>query len=236
MQIMDLGADLRMLVGSPGQAYLFRRGEEITLIDTGAVGCAGDIAAALRDWGADTSALRRVVLTHWHADHAGSAAEIGSWPGVEVLAHRLDAPVIRGQAAGAEPVFTDAERALHAQVAADLPPAPPARVDRELEDGDMVDGLGARVIATPGHTDGSIALYLPDERVLFTGDVAAHAQGHVILGPFNTDRVLAAASFRRFADLPAEAVCFGHGDPLTGAAAGALAEAAGGATVPDPLG
>ena len=32
--------------------------------------------------------LRRVMLTHFHEDHAGSAADIAAWGEVEVLAHR----------------------------------------------------------------------------------------------------------------------------------------------------
>jgi glyoxylase-like metal-dependent hydrolase (beta-lactamase superfamily II) len=44
---------------------------------------------------------RWVVLTHFHADHAGSAAEIAAWgSGVPVLAHQADAAYLRG----AEPV------------------------------------------------------------------------------------------------------------------------------------
>lgn len=90
------------------------------------------------------------------------------------------------------------------------------------------------MIATPGHTDGSIALHLPGRGVLFTGDVVAHLQGQLILGPFNTDRARAAASARRLAGLELDAVCFGHGEALLGPATELLAAAA--PSVPDPLG
>lgn len=67
--------------------------------------------------------------------------------------------------------------------AAGLPPAPPVRVDREVRDGDVLDFAGgAHVISTPGHTDGSIALHLPEHGVLLTGDIAAEYEGEVILG------------------------------------------------------
>lgn len=144
MQIVDLRPDLRMLVEPPGQAYLVRRDGEISLVDALAPGSGPAIAAAVRDWGAELSAVRRLVLTHWHDDHAGSAADVAAWPGVRVYAHHLDAPVVRGDAVGPEPVFTPAERALHAQVAGDLPRAPACRVDGELADGDVVPGLDAR--------------------------------------------------------------------------------------------
>ncbi len=143
------------------------------------------------------------------------------------MAHSADAPVIRGEAVGPPPNFTDFERELHARVAAGLPPAPPARVDREVRDGDVLDfGGGARVISTPGHTDGSIALHLPEHGVLITGDIAAEYEGEVILGVFNLDRAQAAASFGRLADRDADIACFGHGEPVIGDAQARLQQAA----------
>ena len=234
MDVIDLRPDLRMLVGVPDQAYLIRTPRGVVLVDTGAVGKGEAVAAALRDWGLDRGALRLVLLTHWHADHAGSAAEIGRWPGVDVAVHRADAPAVRGTEAGLPPVFTPAEEVLHARIAAGLPDAPPARVDRELEDAAVVST--AHVVATPGHTPGSAAFWFPDAGVLCTGDTAASHEGAVVLGPFNVDRAQAGESFRRLGAFDAAAVCFGHGPALLGEDTRLLREAARAATVPDPLG
>lgn len=155
MDIVDLAPDLRMLRFPTGQAYALRDGRDITLIDTGPPGSADAIAAALDGWGR----VRRVVLTHYHADHAGSAREVAAWPGVQLAAHHADARVVRGEAKGEWPTFTPAEQQLHAVVAAGLPDPPDvaqARIDLDLDDGDVLDGL--QVIWTPGHTPGSIAL------------------------------------------------------------------------------
>jgi hypothetical protein len=70
--------------------------------------------------------------------------------------------------------------------------------------------------------------------VLFTGDVAAESGGRVVLGPFDTDRAAATASFRRFAGLAADTVCFGHGVPIHDVRL--LHDAATADVVPDPLG
>jgi glyoxylase-like metal-dependent hydrolase (beta-lactamase superfamily II) len=213
VEIRPLTHRLSMLRFTVGQAYLWRDGDELTLIDTGPAGSGPDIAAALAPLGR----LRRIVITHFHDDHAGSAAALGT-ADVTVLAHRADAPIIRGDRPGPPPNFTPAERELHARVAHGLPPAPPARVHVELDEGDRLDiGGGAVVLSVPGHTDGSIALHLPEHGVLFTGDVIAEWNGELLLGPFNLDAAAASAALRRLAALPdIGTACFGHGDPAIG--------------------
>ena len=64
----------------------------------------------------------------------------------------------------------------------------------ELHDGDVLDFCGgAEVLAIPGHTEGSIAIHLPQHGVLFTGDTIANV-GTVMLGTFNQDRARTVAS------------------------------------------
>ncbi|MFB7664231.1 MBL fold metallo-hydrolase [Kitasatospora sp. NPDC056138] len=232
METVEIIPELYLLGFEIGQAYLWCDPGELTLIDTGVAGSGEAIARAIRSLGRDPAELRRVLLTHCHEDHAGSAAEIAGWGGggrVQVLAHRLDAPVIRGERPPLPPVFDDApawEEELWAAKPV-LPPAPPARVDVKLADGDVVDfGGGARVVAVPGHTDGSAAFHLPGPRVLFTGDAVANVGGRTILGVFNRDRARAIESFHRLAALDAQVAVFGHGEPITSDAATALRAAA----------
>lgn len=82
------------------------------------------------------------------------------------------------------------------------------------------------MISTPGHTEGSIALHLPEHGVLITGDIAAEYDGQVILGVFNLDRDQAATSFRRLSEIDVDVVCFGHGEPIIGNAGEHLRRAA----------
>jgi glyoxylase-like metal-dependent hydrolase (beta-lactamase superfamily II) len=117
-----------------GHVYLWHDPGGLTLIDAGLPGSAPLIAQAIRQAGYRAADLRRLVLTHFHADHAGAAAEIASWAEVEVLAHHADAPFIRTQAAGPPPDLAGWERPVCDEVMSRLPPRPavPCRVDREL--------------------------------------------------------------------------------------------------------
>jgi len=230
MEIVRLMPRLYFIRLPAGHVYLWQDPDGLTLIDTGIPGSAQLIAEAIRQAGCQPADLHQVVLTHFHADHVGAAAEVTGWGEVEVLAHHADAPFIRAQAAGPPPDLAASERPIYDQVMSRLPPEPavPSRIDRELRDGDELGfGDGAVTVAVPGHTPGSIALYLPRHRVLFTGDAVARGpDGEVICGLFNIDRSQAAASFRRLASLSVAVACFGHGEPLTEDTAATLAAAA----------
>lgn len=229
IDLVEIHPRLHMLRFPIGQAYLWRDdgdgrgdgggdghdGEELTLVDAGYSDAAADIERAIRSLGADPGALRRIVLTHCHRDHVGAAGELAERYGAEVLAHRLDAPVVRGDVPVPDPVPLDWEIPLYER-GLTVPVAPPTRVDRELEDGDELDfGGGARVVHAPGHTDGSIAVHLPRHGVLFVGDTIASVGG-IMLGVLNVDRERAQESMRRLVALAPSTVCYGHGDPTPG--------------------
>lgn len=229
MDFIQVSPRLHMFRFPIGQAYVWRDGDDLTLVDAGHAGSARLMEEALRGAGMEPARVGRIVLTHCHRDHVGAAGELAERYGAEILAHRLDAPVVRGERPVPEPVLLDWEIPLY-EHGLTVPPAPPTRVDRELEDGDLLDfGGEARVVHSPGHTDGSIGLHLPAHGVLFTGDCVAGV-GEVMLGVFNVDRAAARASMRRLASLSPSTLCFGHGDPLTEDAAAVLRAAAEAAT------
>ncbi|MEU2799892.1 MBL fold metallo-hydrolase [Streptomyces sp. NPDC007117] len=224
MDLVEVLPPLHMFRFRIGQAYLWNDGKDLTLVDAGDSASAAAIGHAVPTLGHDPARIRRIVITHGHRDHYGAARELADRYGAEILAHALDAPVIRGERPVPEPDLLDWERPLYAH-GLTCPEAPPTWVDRELTGGEVLPfGGGARVVHAPGHTPGSIALHLPRHGVLFTGDTVASAQ-RVMLGVFNVDRAEAAATFRRLAALGPRTVCFGHGDPLTEDAA-TLMEAA----------
>jgi glyoxylase-like metal-dependent hydrolase (beta-lactamase superfamily II) len=85
--------------------------------------------------------------------------------------------------------------------------------------------VDAHVLAIPGHTEGSIAVHLPEQGVLFTGDTIANV-GYLGLGALNLDAARTVAAFRRLAALDTNVACFGPGDPLVADTASTLHKAA----------
>lgn len=117
MALVELRPHLYRLVLGRFQAYLWRDRDSVTLIDTGEAGSGALVAAALGHVGLSLGDVDRVVLTHFHGDHVGSAAEIVTGRRARVVAHERDAPIIRGDRQGPAPKVTESELEIYAQVA-----------------------------------------------------------------------------------------------------------------------
>jgi glyoxylase-like metal-dependent hydrolase (beta-lactamase superfamily II) len=151
---------------SPAAAYAVDTTEGLVLVDSGAEQSAAIITDQLSRLGLDVSRLRAILLTHAHADHSIGAAHLREKTGARVYAGRGDCPPLR---AGGPPeaffsIYNMPKVALH-----------PTTVDVALDGGESIDFGETRftVIATPGHTPGSVCYLLerPGLRALFTGDV-----------------------------------------------------------------
>jgi hypothetical protein len=76
--------------------YLRLGPDGVTVVDTGWADSAPVIARALELVGRRTSDVERIVLSHFHDDHVGSAATVAQWSPSTVVAGRADTPFIRG--------------------------------------------------------------------------------------------------------------------------------------------
>jgi glyoxylase-like metal-dependent hydrolase (beta-lactamase superfamily II) len=93
----------------------------------------------------------------------------------------------------------------------------PASVDTACTGGEVIEWDGEiQVIATPGHSLGSVSYLLPEKGILFTGDALTGAP-EPRLPPRSgcADYRQALASVKKLAGLKFEICCFGHGRPVT---------------------
>ena len=87
MDTVPITPNLAMLRIKGWQVYVWRDDDSVTLIDTGAPGSSAEILCAV-------PGVDRIVLTHGHVDHCGSAAELHQATGAPVLAGAGDAAAI----------------------------------------------------------------------------------------------------------------------------------------------
>jgi hydroxyacylglutathione hydrolase len=141
-------------------------GEMITLIDTGVAGCETQIFEYIRNTGRDPSETALIILTHSHPDHIGSARAIQKVTGCSIAAHPAERAWIEDIG------LQNQERTVPGF---DSLIGGSVKVDHELNDGDTIEPDETRagemiVIHTPGHSKGSISLFMGREGALFSGD------------------------------------------------------------------
>ncbi len=150
--------------------YAIDGGDEIMLIDAG-VGVDTDlIIRNIEQDGLDPSKVTKLLLTHAHLDHAGGAANIKNMLGAKLYVSEIEAPYLENGDEEAIGLIA----AKKAGIYPDNYSLTPVDVDLRLKGDDQIT-VGkhtVRIIATPGHSRGSISVLLKtrDKTVLFSGD------------------------------------------------------------------
>jgi len=124
----------------------------------------GDDLQALKDAVARSGKkLSAILLTHGHFDHILAASPLAKETGAQVYVHEGDMEMLN-----------DIRLNAYMPGAAVLP-APKDIIAEEYDDVLDVAGMHFEIVHTPGHSKGSVCLYLREEKKMFTGDTLFQA-------------------------------------------------------------
>ncbi len=112
--------------------------------------------------------LKQIVITHAHIDHVGGAMKLKAATGAPILMNQNDHALLK---------MLDMQAAW-----VGMKPPGAVHVDEAVDENCVlkIGNISSNVIHTPGHTEGSICLYFPEEKKLIAGDTlfAGSFPGH----------------------------------------------------------
>lgn len=166
-----------------------------------------DIPRILAALAAHQLTVRQILVTHAHIDHIAGALELKRITGAPILYNKADLPQLA--------IMEEQAKWLGVATPEVHPP------DHSPADDETVSirGLEGKIINTPGHTEGSVCLYVPSQNLLLAGDTLfAGSVGRTDFPGGDQDTLF--ASIRdRLLPLPDETIVVpGHGAETTLAA------------------
>jgi hydroxyacylglutathione hydrolase len=148
--------------------------------------------------------VKQIIITHAHIDHIAGAHRLKELTDAPILYNQLDLPLVK---------MMDIQAGWLG-----IPTPKVSAPDEDLKDGQIISitGLTGTVIHTPGHTQGSSCLYIPDHTLLIAGDTLfAGSVGRTDLPGGNTQQILKSIH-GRLLPLPDDVkVIPGHGSSTT---------------------
>jgi len=170
--VQPITIDCQYLLPRFAAAYLLIEDGEATFVETNTTHALPHLLGALKQAGLSTAAVKHVIITHVHLDHAGGAGVLmEQCPNATLLAHPRAAPHVVDPSklvASARKVYGDARfDALYGRIA----PVPQGRV-RIMED-DQVLQWGSRTLRflhTRGHANHHFCVVDTGTQAIFTGD------------------------------------------------------------------
>jgi len=171
---------------------------ELVLIDAGSGASYDELVLNIEKLGLDPAKLAAIILTHCHIDHIGGASRFRDALESRLIMHELDARAVEQ---GDKRMTGAAWYGL---------PLTPVPVDVKLTKDEERLYFGDQEVVclhTPGHTPGSLSVYLDrgGKRILFGQDI--HGP---FLEEFGADLAAWRRSMERLLSLEADILCEGH--------------------------
>ena len=150
--------------------------------------------------------IKYIVITHEHFDHINALNELVEYTKATVILNKEDAQMLFGDIDNASQMFGLEKKSVDKKVVT------------LVEDGEeiQVGNTNFKLIHTPGHTAGAMIIFVPDEKVAFTGDTLfSNAYGRCDLLTADFNKMV--GSLRKiFSTLPSDVVIYpGHGESST---------------------
>jgi glyoxylase-like metal-dependent hydrolase (beta-lactamase superfamily II) len=172
--------------------------DELVMIDSGFGANSQALVDNISEVGLNPADVTTIILTHCHIDHIRGAAWFRNRFGSRLVMHEFDANIVE-----------QGDNRLTAAFCFEVQ-FEPLPIDVKLTGAEGLLTVGGEEICwvhTPGHSAGSISVYLDSEgnRILFGQDIGAP-----LLPEFDCDPVAWFASMEKLLALNADVLCDGH--------------------------
>lgn len=139
-------------------------GDKITLIDSGVKGSEEKIRQYIEAQNRNFAEIDRLILSHSHPDHIGSAARIKELTGCTIMAHEAEKEWIenielQNQQRPVPGFFNLVDRSVE--------------IDEFISEGQKLticDDVTLKFMHSPGHSKGSLNIEFAEDQMLFTAD------------------------------------------------------------------
>src|SRR5437667_3116559 len=224
-QLMKVAEGVYRVPARAANAYLVEADNGLVLVDTGLPGSEKRILKAIAGLGREPSDVKLILLTHRHLDHIGSAAALKKETSGMLVSHPFEKPYVAGTLVIITPrawsLYARIVRRVLAVVSSTMKlfrliKYHPVHVDEAADEESVLekDGLDGSIVWTPGHTKGSVSLFLNESKVAIIGDLLTSKRGKLVEPMFMENTSQTRSSVQRILDLDPVTLCPGHGKPL----------------------